>query len=485
MKTQIGVRSRYWWDLARFAVIFLVAPYACLGDQPTITSIHPDGTNMLVEVRVPAGFERITLESRAKFGEGTWSPLAVGQNDGSATAVTFRISCSRQTELMRVRADVRQTMPASFYKGISSFAGPVTAGAGSVSTPTGVQANGGTPVGTDTPRTVVESDIWNINGDRLYFFNQYRGLQVIDISKPDSAHVLGTLELPAAGEQMYLADSNHVLLLAHGQCGYGTDQSQLFVLNVSNGNPVTVTNLPMGGWLRDSRMVGTALYVATQNYQPVTGTSNNLWEWGTSVSSFDFADPDHPTARSTLWYPGYGNVVNANDTYLFVTTQDSTNWWQSLVQIIDITSPDGTMSAYASLRTAGRVPDKFKLNYTNAVFTTISEDWRWTTGHGPITKLETFRLPDPRSAGPAAISKLGERLVAKGLAERTESQEDKRAHSLSLTKEGRAKIPVLASLADKNDAEFFGVLTKEEHEALDRILRVLAERRELNATPVD
>jgi hypothetical protein len=28
-------------------------------------------------------------------------------------------------------------------------------------------------------------------------------------------------------------------------------------------------------------------------------------------------------------------------------------------------------------------------------------------------------------------------------------------------------------------------LTKEEHETLDRILRVLAERRELKATPVD
>ena len=84
-----------------------------------------------------------------------------------------------------------------------------------------------------------------------------------------------------------------------------------------------------------------------------------------------------------------------------------------------------------------------------------------------------------------AISKLGERLIAKGLVARAESQEDKRAHSLSLTKEGRAKIPVLASLADENDAEFFGVLTKEDHEALDRILRVLAERRELKATPVD
>lgn len=84
-----------------------------------------------------------------------------------------------------------------------------------------------------------------------------------------------------------------------------------------------------------------------------------------------------------------------------------------------------------------------------------------------------------------AISKLAERLTAKGLVARQESRDDKRAHNLSLTKGGRAKIPVLASLADENDAEFFGVLTKEEHETLDRILRVLAERRELEATPVD
>jgi DNA-binding MarR family transcriptional regulator len=84
-----------------------------------------------------------------------------------------------------------------------------------------------------------------------------------------------------------------------------------------------------------------------------------------------------------------------------------------------------------------------------------------------------------------AISKLAERLVAKGLVERAESRQDKRAHSLSLTHEGRAKVPVLASLADENDAEFFGVLTKEEHETLDRILRILAERGELKATPVD
>jgi len=84
-----------------------------------------------------------------------------------------------------------------------------------------------------------------------------------------------------------------------------------------------------------------------------------------------------------------------------------------------------------------------------------------------------------------AISKLAERLLAKGLIDRRESAGDKRVHSLGLTKEGKAKVPVLASFADANDIEFFGVLTKEEHKKLDRILKDLAERRGLKTTPVD
>lgn len=94
-------------------------------------------------------------------------------------------------------------------------------------------------------------------------------------------------------------------------------------------------------------------------------------------------------------------------------------------------------------------------------------------------------LADRMGMTKGAISKLAERLVAKGLVERAESQEDKRAHKLSLTAEGQARIPILASLADRNDSEFFGVLTKEEHKALDHILRVLAERRGLKAIPVE
>src|SRR5262249_50924890 len=148
----------------------------------------------------------------------------------------------------------------------------------------------------DQTRSVVESDIWELSGDTLYFFNQYRGLQVIDISNPDAAVIRGTLELPAAGERMYALDSNHVALLAASGCAFSTDQSEVVIVGISNGSPQAVTNLPITGWIQESRLVGTALYIASQFYRPLLGSSNT-WEWGTLISSFDLANPDRPTAR--------------------------------------------------------------------------------------------------------------------------------------------------------------------------------------------
>ncbi|MDP3339468.1 MarR family winged helix-turn-helix transcriptional regulator [Frigidibacter sp.] len=84
-----------------------------------------------------------------------------------------------------------------------------------------------------------------------------------------------------------------------------------------------------------------------------------------------------------------------------------------------------------------------------------------------------------------AISKLADRLEAKGLIARTDSETDGRAQSLSLTAEGQAKVPVLARLADLNDAEYFGVLAPDERAALDRTLRALVQRRGLTTVPTD
>jgi DNA-binding MarR family transcriptional regulator len=100
-------------------------------------------------------------------------------------------------------------------------------------------------------------------------------------------------------------------------------------------------------------------------------------------------------------------------------------------------------------------------------------------------RMAPTALADRMGMTRGAISKLADRLAAKRLVLRNESGTDKRGQLLSLTPEGRAKVPLLARLADANDAEYFGVLTGEERDALDRILRSLVERRGLTATPVD
>jgi DNA-binding MarR family transcriptional regulator len=112
-------------------------------------------------------------------------------------------------------------------------------------------------------------------------------------------------------------------------------------------------------------------------------------------------------------------------------------------------------------------------------------EWSFMRTLYDVDAIAPSLLAEKMGMTKGAISKLADRLLAKGLVERMESQQDRRAHVLSLSAEGRAKVPVLAALADQNDAEYFGLLTPDEHEVLDRTLRALAARRGLSAVPVD
>ena len=84
------------------------------------------------------------------------------------------------------------------------------------------------------PRDVVESDIWSIHNDILYFFNSLRGLQVIDLKDKGNPVIRGVLPMPAAGEQMYTLGDDHVILLARDGCNWwGNDaESQAIIVNV-------------------------------------------------------------------------------------------------------------------------------------------------------------------------------------------------------------------------------------------------------------
>jgi len=84
-----------------------------------------------------------------------------------------------------------------------------------------------------------------------------------------------------------------------------------------------------------------------------------------------------------------------------------------------------------------------------------------------------------------AISKIADRLLAKALVTRTESEEDGRYHTLSLTRKGRSLVPSLAALADNNDEEFFGHLSKQSRTELANVMKDIIRRRGIKDVPVD
>ena len=392
---------------------------------PRIMSTRTVGKYMLVTASAPKGWGTLILESRSLTNAGAWVPRAVARSGFSSGRASFTVSATLKNQALRVRGQLRDPLPPSFYLGKQVFAGRKSSawrpdlGRGEVfalSADASLPASTPVPVEATTTRAVVESDIWKIDGDTLYYFNQLRGLQVIDLTNPDDPQVRGTLPLPAVGEQMYLLDRQHVVLLARNNCG-GDSQSQVVVVDVSGSAPKTAAVLPVEGYVQESRLAGTALYVASQSYR-AGNASDAGWHSGTVVASFDLANPSAPVARPTLWYPGDAGAVLATDRWLFVATLDYASGAQSFVRAIDISAPDGMLQDVAGIPTAGNVADKFKMNLAGDVFTAISQTYQPDTNSGWggawVTKLETFSLANPGSPAPLGSLELvrGESLFA-------------------------------------------------------------------------
>lgn len=95
------------------------------------------------------------------------------------------------------------------------------------------------------------------------------------------------------------------------------------------------------------------------------------------------------------------------------------------------------------------------------------------------------RLAEDMGMTRGAITKLADRLIGKSFIIRTASRDDARAQTLALTPQGTSLTPELAALADQNDAEFFGRLSKAERETLEGLLKRLVERCGMTAAPIE
>lgn len=83
-----------------------------------------------------------------------------------------------------------------------------------------------------------------------------------------------------------------------------------------------------------------------------------------------------------------------------------------------------------------------------------------------------------------AISKVADRLLARGLLLRAPDPVDGRSHRLSLSPAGRALVPRLAALADENDAAYFGALDPASRRMLEQVLRDIVTTHQLTRPPL-
>src|SRR5207249_2696104 len=99
-------------------------------------------------------------------------PRAVARSDGSGGTTSLRVRCSREVELLRLRGDANEPLPASFYTGTNAFLGEAATSSGPGGSPladsrTGAPGAPGAAPPSEPSRDVVESDIWKIRGQTL------------------------------------------------------------------------------------------------------------------------------------------------------------------------------------------------------------------------------------------------------------------------------------------------------------------------------
>lgn len=426
------------WSLVFVLGVLAVAGSASAidGGGPTIRSVQ----RKVVYVDVPAGYTSVTLQQRDPRNAKTWRILATRptEEQGGLYRIILKRPVSRRglfvfgtrSAIGTPRGPLSTFLADPALVASQGFAGvggsqPGIVAMNRASTDAVSSTNGSSA----TTREVVESDIWRIAGDRLYFFNQLRGLQVFDIADPDAPVLLGQLREPNRGEQMYLLGSAHVALLtrasyyfslahrpfslaADASAAYDATSGAIVIADVSGEKPGEVARVTYPGYLVESRLVGTDLYLVSR-IADAAGRS------GLVVSSYDLGDPAKPVLRDRIEVGAWGSVVAATDRFLFVV-RAAENWRRSVVEVIDISAPDGSLVKRGQVSVAGRIPDKFKLQLKGDILTVVSEVPRNWSGNASApenlsrTMVESFSLAQPET--PVALGSLeigvGETLFA-------------------------------------------------------------------------
>jgi DNA-binding MarR family transcriptional regulator len=95
------------------------------------------------------------------------------------------------------------------------------------------------------------------------------------------------------------------------------------------------------------------------------------------------------------------------------------------------------------------------------------------------------KLADVLGLTRGAVSKIIDKLEAKGWAQEGAKEGDNRYRLLSLTRAGQRSLPILAQIADQNDSTYFDCLNAKEKVVLRKLLIKLAVHNRIHDVPTE
>jgi len=290
-----------------------------------------------------------------------------------------------------------------------------------------------TPPNADTSptRSVQEGDIYRVleSGKSILNLNMYRGLQIIDISKPASPNIVGRAAISGTPVEMYHAgDKVYILLNNWSQFRRtskdGKESVEQFhgggVITVDIANraaPVIVGSTRVPGYIQTSRLTSgagkNALYVTSSEFAlstPVAAAGTDIapvYAGQTRVLSYAINAQGLLESKSTLALGGYVQAMQATGERLMVARAvEGVGKHGSRVSVVDISSPDGAMVQGADVLIRGVVQKKTNMHIHGAVLRVVSGNW-WNTGSN-VNHVETFNIADIANPKPIDHDTFGE-----------------------------------------------------------------------------
>ncbi|MEY3896062.1 MAG: hypothetical protein RLZZ214_1582, partial [Verrucomicrobiota bacterium] len=382
------------------------------------------------EVRVPEGVTRISVQRSE--GPRRWKTyvsahVATGRMSFDLPAVESNVAW-RAVASGKPGNATKRKFPAAFYRGKHKFGTSLSdQGAGKglwlskfTTAPAGIFESDVAP-GAELP---VEADVWKIDGNRIYYFNQLRGLQVLDLANPKDPRLIASLRLPAVGQDLYLlpgeGTTREVVLLTEGYSGDNGGFTQIRMVQVTDGEARVTFSQEIPGHLADSRMVGNRLILATTEWSggvvDLANTTSPTAKPNSALSEWILASGQAPQQVANFPITGENPLIAAGSDWLAVAVTPVGQWGFSEVTVFGLKSSGLIPLTPRPVRTAGVIADKFKIQWSENTLTTISESNSQSFTWSPRTVLETFRVWGPEVVTPAIYTGESDRLGALELA---------------------------------------------------------------------